>query len=293
MSVSTTISSETTPASRAIQEAAGQIGGTTATPLNAVRQQRFAGRRVLITGGSQGIGFACAELMAREGGEVIGTWSRNQEAADRSAAWIRAHGGLVHMLKADLGEPAAVLAMWREATAAAPIDVLILNAAFQQKATFDQTDLELMQRTFQVNVLGNFQLAKLFIDACRSRQAAGTVVVHSSNQGDFVNPSGFAYGLSKSALNHLVHHLARATARDRIRVNGVLLGWFDTEGERTFYSSEQMQEQGHSGIPIGRVGDPAEAAEMAAFLATDASSYMTGSLVRFDGGFALDPDLST
>lgn len=253
---------------------------------------RFTGKRVLITGGSQGIGRACAELMAAEGAEVIGTFSRDEEAARRAEAAIRAAGGRARMLKADLGDAAAVEHLWAECSAGG-VDALVLNAAYQKKATADETDLALIERTFRVNVGGNFQLAKLFIDARRAARAKGAIVVHSSNQGEFVNPTGFAYGMSKAALNHMVRHLARATVKEGIRVNGVLLGWFDTDGERKFYSAEQIREQAKGGIPMGRAGDPMEAARMAAFLACDDSSYMTGSLLRLDGGFALAPDLST
>jgi 3-oxoacyl-[acyl-carrier protein] reductase len=254
---------------------------------------RFTGKRVLITGGSQGIGRACAELIAGEGGEVIGTYSRDEEAARRAESALKAKGLRALMVKADLGDAAAVERLWKEATAGGGIDALILNAAYQKKALFEDTDMALMEKTLRVNVVGNFQLAKHFIDARRAAKAAGAIVVHSSNQGVFVNPTGFAYGISKAALDHMVHHLARATVRDRIRINGVHLGWFDTDGERKFYSAEQIREQAKAGIPMGRAGDPAEAARMAAFLASDDSSYMTGSLVRYDGGFALNPDLST
>ncbi len=254
---------------------------------------RFTGKRVLITGGSQGIGRACAELIAAEGGEIIGSYIHDDAAARNAESAIRAAGGKATMIAADMGEPADLERLWAEALKSGGIDVLILNAAFQKKARFDETDLALLDKTLRVNVTGNFQLAKLFVEARRKAKAPGSVIIHSSNQGEFVNPTGFAYGLSKAALNHMVHHLARATVRDGIRVNGVVLGWFNTDGERKFYSAEQIQEQAKVGIPMGRAGDPQEAARMTAFLATDESSYMTGSLVRLDGGFALAPDLST
>ncbi len=254
---------------------------------------RFSGKRILITGGSQGLGRACAELFAAEGAQVVCTYSRDQEAAARAEAAIRARGQAVTMVKADLGDAAATAAMWRGACAERGIDVLVLNAAYQKKATFEETDLALLERTLRVNVGGNFQLSQLFIADRRARKSPGTIVVHSSNQAMYAFPTGFAYGISKAALNHMVLGLARATVRDRIRVNGVLLGWFDTEGERKFYSAEQIKEQAKEGIPMGRAGDPAEAANMAAFLACDESSYMTGTVLRYDGGFSLDPDLTT
>jgi len=94
-------------------------------------------------------------------------------------------------------------------------------------------------------------------------------------------------------LNHMVRHIARAVVKDKIRVNGIVLGWFNTEGERHFYSAKQIEDQARETVPMQRAGKPEEAAEMSYFLSSEQSSYMTGSLVRVDGGFALDPDLST
>ena len=223
---------------------------------------------------------------------MVGTWSRDAAAAARAEAALRSQQLDVRLVCADLGEPAAVEALWA-AHGGAGFDTLLLNAAYQKKASLEETDLGLLETTFRINVLGNFQLAALFIAERRRSGRAGSVIVHSSNQAEFVNPTGFAYSLSKAALNHMVRHLARATVKDRIRVNGVILGWFDTEGERQFYPAEQILSQAAVGIPMGRTGAAHEAADLAMFLASDTSSYMTGSLVRLDGGFALAPDLGT
>ena len=252
----------------------------------------FTDRRILITGASQGLGRACAERFAAGGASVVGTWQGDRAAAERAEADLRAQGHRVQLVESDLGNGAHSERLWAD-HGTAGFDVLVLNAAFQRKATVDETDPELLADTLNVNVVGNFRLAKRFIAERRAAGKPGTIVVHSSNQAEFVNPSGFAYALSKAALNHLVRHLARATVKDGIRVNGVVLGWFDTDGERRFYTAEQISTQAASGIPLGRAGRPAEAAELTAFLAGDSSSYMTGSLVRLDGGFALDPDLGT
>lgn len=256
------------------------------------RLRRFEGKRVLVTGASKGIGRACALRFASEGAEVIGTWAGDTAAAEGAQAADRAAGRSITLVRAALGDRDQTEALWR-GLGPRGVDVLVLNAAFQKKATLTETDLDLFTRTLAVNVVGNADLAQRFIAGCRAAKRPGTVVVHSSNQGEFVNPTGYAYGVSKAALNHLVRHLAQATAGEGIRVNGVILGWFDTEGERGFYSAQQIAAQAASGIPMGRAGDPAEAAELTAFLASAQSAYMTGSLVRLDGGFALDPDLGT
>jgi glucose 1-dehydrogenase len=254
----------------------------------------FKGKYVLITGASQGIGNACAVRFAEDGATVFINYSNNDKAAQKTLDAVKAAKGDGSIIKADLGIPADVEAMWNAVTQVCTVpDVLVLNAAYQKKATIDETDLDLMRRTFDVNVLGNFQLAKLYIDACKAQKKKGNIVIHSSNQGEFVNPTGFAYSLTKAALNQMVKHLALFCVGANIRVNGVVLGWFDTDGERKFYSQEQIAEQAVKGIPMKRAGFPSEAADMAYFLASDASSYMTGSLLRLDGGFALAPDLST
>jgi NAD(P)-dependent dehydrogenase (short-subunit alcohol dehydrogenase family) len=256
--------------------------------------KEFKGKRILITGAGKGIGKACALKFAEDGAEIIINYLSGRENAENTLERVKQAGGRGRIVQGDMGKPEDVERIWKEACYDGDVPVvLILNAAFQKKATFDETNPELLRRTLDVNVIGNFILARLFIESCRKREVPGNIVIHSSNQGEFVNPTGFAYALTKAALNHMVRHLARAVVKDGIRVNGIVLGWFNTEGERHFYSAEQIEEQARETIPMKRAGKPEEAAEMSYFLSSGQSSYMTGSLVRVDGGFALDPDLST
>ncbi len=254
----------------------------------------FNNKKILITGAGKGIGKACALRFAQDGAIIaLNYLSATKEAAETKKKAEEA-GGKALLIKGDMGLEDDVRRIWAEANAdGIHPEVLILNAAYQKKFTFDETDAELLRRTFEVNIIGNFLLSRMFTDQCRSLSIPGKIIIHSSNQGEFVNPTAFAYALSKAALNHMVRHIARAVAKDNIRVNGVVLGWFDTEGERQFYSSEQISQQAAVTVPMKRAGDPSEAANLSYFLASRMSSYMTGSLVRYDGGFALDPDLST
>ena len=254
----------------------------------------FTNRRILITGASKGLGRAAAVRFARDGAEIIINYNRGQRDGEETLRQVEAAGGRGTMVQGNIGNPDDVTRIWDVSCTGGTIpSVLVLNAAFQKKATVVDTDLALLRETLEVNVVGNFGLAKRFMESHRQGRTPGTLVIHSSNQAEFVNPTGFAYALSKAALNHMVRHLARAGVKDGIRVNGVLLGWFNTEGERDFYSAEQIEEQAKTAVPMQRAGRPEEAANMAYFLASEQSSYMTGSLVRFDGGFSLDPDLST
>jgi NAD(P)-dependent dehydrogenase (short-subunit alcohol dehydrogenase family) len=254
----------------------------------------FKNQRILITGASKGIGRATAVKFARDGAEIIINYNSSQKDGEETLRQVEAAGGKGKIVQGNIGNPNDVNRVWEVACSDGKMpSVLILNAAFQKKATFDNTDIDLLKKTLDVNIVGNFSLAKLFIEAHRKQGTSGNIVVHSSNQGEFVNPTGFAYALTKAALNHMVRHIARAVVKNKIRVNGVVLGWFNTEGERYFYSAEQIEEQAKNSVPMQRAGKPEEAANMAYYLASEQSSYMTGSLVRYDGGFALDPDLST
>lgn len=256
--------------------------------------KNFKGKKVLITGASKGIGKACAIKFAEYGAEVIINYRSGKEDAEETLRLVKKAGGTGTIVYCDMGNKEDIAKLWDIACANnTPPEVLVLNAAFQKKATVFETEPELVETTLGVNVVGNYTLAKLFIDECIKQSISGNIVIHSSNQSVFVNPTGFAYSLSKAALNQMVKHLARATVKNKIRVNGVILGWFNTEGERTFYSAEQIEEQASQTIPIGRAGRPDEAADLTCFLASEESSYMTGSLVRLDGGFSLNPDLST
>lgn len=253
----------------------------------------FSGKKIVITGSSKGIGKACALRFARDGAKIIINHRNSEAEALQVLKQAEEIGGRGKIVKADMGNDGDVRRLWQEAVEEEPPSVLVLNAAYQKKGKLDEVDVDTMRKTLDVNVVGNFLLARLFIDHCKKNKLPGTIVIHGSNQGEFVNPTGFAYGISKAALHHMVRHLAGAVVKDLIRVNGVVLGWFNTEGERAFYSAEQIASQAGRSIPMQRAGNTEEAAELTYFLSSGKSAYMTGSLVRLDGGFALDPDLST
>jgi NAD(P)-dependent dehydrogenase (short-subunit alcohol dehydrogenase family) len=254
----------------------------------------FSGKRALVTGGTKGIGRACVLLFARLGAEVAATYSSDEEAADRLRRNLADMPGHHEVFRCDMGDHTALQRAAAELDAGGRLpQILVCNAAYQKKATVRETDLALMERTFRVNVLGNYALIRQIADRLAERGIPGAVIVNSSNQSVFVNPTGFAYSLTKAALNHMVRHLALAYSREGIRVNGMLLGWFDTEGERAFYSKEQIAAQAARNIPLMRAGDPEEAAKLIAYVASDEAGYVTGSLLRIDGGFSLEPDVST
>lgn len=254
----------------------------------------FSGRHILVTGGTKGIGRACVRLFAACGGIVTATYAADEGAADALRRELEPVGPSHEVLRCDTGDHDAVRRMVARLDDDDRLpEILVCNAAYQRKATLRETDLSLLEKTFQVNVFGNYLLIREIADRLEARGRGGAIIVSGSNQSRFVFPTGFAYSLSKAALDHLVRHSAFAYAKAGIRVNGILLGWFDTEGERAFYSGNQIARQAAEGIPLGRAGNPDEAARLIAYVASTHGAYITGSLLRIDGGFSLAPDTTT
>jgi NAD(P)-dependent dehydrogenase (short-subunit alcohol dehydrogenase family) len=253
----------------------------------------FEGKSVLITGGTKGIGKACALEFSSRGAFVIMAYGRDSAAAQAALDEVQRQGGKGVLLQSDLSHPDGADKLWESVqTRNLNPETLILNGAYQEKVPALDTDAALMQRTFQMNVFAGFLLAKACIKHWIERKQEGVIVVHSSGQSTHVHPNAFAYAVSKAALDHMTRHLASVGAKHGIRINGVNLGWFLTEGERVFYDEAEMIRAARESVPMGRIGDPREAAKFTAFLAGDDCSYMTGSMLTYDGGYALHPDTS-
>ena len=260
--------------------------------MSPTAHSEFSGKRALVTGGTQGIGKAIAWRLARQEAKVILNYSRNEQAAAAAKEEFRAAGLEVALAKADIGDPGAVIRMLEEVHAAGPLDFLVCNAAYQEKKGFLETSLELLKRTLEVNICGNFQI----IHEVAQRQIAagreGRIVLCSSAHGTLVFKGSFTYDVSKAALNHFMRCTALELIAHRIRVNAVDIGWTHTPGERRWHS-EAAQESLSRTIPIGRSAQPDEIAAVVEFLLSDNASYVVGSLFLADGGFALRPNPET
>jgi glucose 1-dehydrogenase len=252
----------------------------------------FKGKRALITGGTQGIGKAVAKRLAEQGAMVYLNYARNEDAAHETFYQFRQAGYTAELCRADLGSPPAVEAMLEEIHQPGPLDLLICNAAYQEKGKdFFGTDLALIQRTLDVNILANFQIIQGVAREMIAAGRQGRMVMCSSGHGKMVFKGTFAYDVSKAALNHFMRCAALELIEHDIRLNAADIGWTHTPGERRWFTEEEQNQQARS-IPIGRAAQADEIAAVIEFLLSDQASYVVGSLYIVDGGFALRPNLS-
>jgi glucose 1-dehydrogenase len=252
----------------------------------------FKGQRALITGGTQGIGKAIAERLARQGAAVYLNYSRNDEAARETFDQFQRAGYAAELCRADLGTAAAVEAMLGQIHQDGPLDLLVCNAAYQEKKKdFFETDRALIQRTLDVNVLANFQIIQTVAREMITVGRKGRMVMCSSGHGKMVFKGTFAYDVSKAALNHFMRCAALELIEHGIHLNAVDIGWTHTPGERRWFSEEEQNRLSRS-IPIGRAAQADEIAAVIEFLLSDQASYVVGSLYAVEGGFVLRPNPS-
>jgi len=249
----------------------------------------FKGKRALITGGTQGIGKAIAERLARQGAVVYLNYARNEQSAREALTRFREAGYAAELCQADLAAPEAVEVMLAHIHRSGPLDLLVCNAAYQEKKGFFETDLALIQRTLGISILANFQIIQKVAREMIAAGRKGRMVICSSGHGTMVFKGTFAYDVSKAALNHFMRCAALELIEHGIRLNAADIGWTHTPGERRWFSEEEQNQLSRS-IPIGRAAQADEIAAVIEFLLSDQASYVVGALYTVDGGFVLRPN---
>ncbi len=240
------------------------------------------GKTVLITGaGSRGgIGAATAHAFARDGATVLIT-GRNQERGDEVVADIVAAGGRARFLLADLGDPADVDRLVKEA---GDVDVLVNNAASYRDSiapSFDQS-LAANVESWDVNIRAAFALTTGFARGMAAR-GGGAVVNVSSIAGTRHMPFMSTYGAQKAAIDSYTRSWAVEWGPANVRVIGIAPGNVSSENVVEFIGPERFRTMAESS-PLGRLGTPEEIADVIAFVASDRASFLTGQTIFVDGG---------
>ncbi|MEV5410093.1 SDR family oxidoreductase [Thermopolyspora sp. NPDC052614] len=245
----------------------------------------LAGKVVLITGASRGIGAAAARLFAREGAAVV-LAARTTDALDRVVAEIRAGGGVADAVTMDLADRASIRAAVDQVEKLhGRLDGAFNNgAAGQRPGPLDTTSDEDIDRQFAVNFRAHW--TAMTAEAALMRRNGGGAIVNTSSIGSRrANPALPAYGAMKRALNSLTETAAVTWAREGVRVNGITPGGTATEMMEEWEAmSPGVIAASKAATPMGRMAEPEEVAEVAAWLLSDRASMVTGAIVPVDGG---------
>jgi 3-oxoacyl-[acyl-carrier protein] reductase len=243
---------------------------------------RLDGKIALVTGGSRGIGRACAEALAEQGATVVVNYVRGEAAARETADAIVAKGGKAEIAGFDVADTqateAAIDAIIKKH---GKLDVLVANAGIAIDGLLLRLKDEDLQKLFDTNVRGSVTCARVAIKSMM-RAKAGRVIFMSSVIGEMGNAGQTGYAITKAAVIGAAKSIAREYASRNITVNAIAPGFIETD--MTAAMNDQAKEMALKIVPLGRIGTAREIAAACVFLASDEAAYVTGQVLRVNGG---------
>lgn len=243
---------------------------------------RLDGKVAIVTGGSRGIGRACAEALAAQGALVVVNYVKGEAAAKEVAEGIVAKGGKAEIAAFDVGDMAATEKAIEEiAKKHGRLDIVIANAGIAIDGLLLRLKEEDIDRQLAINVKGALACAKASTKVMM-RAKTGRIVFISSVIGEMGNVGQTAYAATKAALLGITKSVAREFASRQITVNAVTPGFIETD--MTHGMQDAMKEQILKAIPLGRIGAAKDIAAACVYLASDEAAYVTGQVLRVNGG---------
>ncbi len=245
--------------------------------------QSFSGKTAVVTGAALGIGRETALMLAARGARVIVS-DINEAAGAEVVELIEAAGGTAQFIRCDVGDEAQLKALVEQAVAlGGRLDVMVNNAGIGGKpAPLHEVTNEQWDLIIRIDLTAVFWGQKYATLAMLADGKGGSIVNVASIAGIRAAPTLGPYGPAKAGVIQLTHTGAIEVARAGIRINAVCPGWTDTAIIDNL--GDDLRPKLIRGIPLGRMGKPAEIAELIAFLASDAASFITGVAYQIDGG---------
>lgn len=246
---------------------------------------RFEGKTALVTGGSRGIGRACVAQLAAEGAQVALIYHANRQAADDLVAKLNGAPGKARPFQADVRDADRahqlvdqLLEQWGR------LDILVNSAGIVQDGLIGAMTGQQWQEVIETNLGGTYNYCHA-VTQPMMMQRHGSIVNISSTAAEFAARGQVNYAASKGGIDALTRALAKELAPRKIRVNAVAPGMIETDMSQVVrgVAGDQIK----SVVPLRRIGTPQEVAHVVAFLASDEAAYLTGQVLRVDGGLSL------
>ncbi len=245
---------------------------------------KLNGKVAVVTGASKGIGAAIAIALAAQGASVVVGYSSGKEGAQKVAAEITKAGGKATAIGGSVAKAEDIDRFFEETKKTyGKVNVLVNNAGVYSFAPIEALTSEAINSMFNINVTGLLLTTKAALPLFPTE--GGSIINIGSVAGELGPPMASAYAGTKGAVNSITHVLARELGPRRIRVNAVNPGLVETEGYKAGgLQKSDFEQQALKNTPLGRVGQPRDVASVVAFLASDESAWVTGSLIDAAGG---------
>ena len=238
-----------------------------------------------VTGSSLGIGRAIAVAFAREGASVVVNYRSHPEEGQAAVDEIEKGGGRAISVQADVSEAEGVQNLIRQTVKEfGRLDVMVNNAGIEQKIPFLETPLEAWEKVISVNLTGVWLGCQEAARQMVSQGEGGRIINVSSVHEDLAMPTNAPYCAAKGGVRMLMRTIAVELAPHSITVNNIAPGAIETPINRNLDDHPEQRQELLAEIPLGRIGRPEDVASVAVYLASDSSSYSTGSTFFVDGG---------
>jgi 3-oxoacyl-[acyl-carrier protein] reductase len=244
---------------------------------------KLTGKVAVVTGASKGIGAAIARALGAEGASVVVNYASGKEGAEKVVEGIRAQGGKAIAVKADISKAAEAQALIDDALKAfGRLDVLVNNSGVYEFAPLEAVTEESFDRLFNVNVRGLLLVTQA---ASKHLPEGGSIINIGSGVTRITPPNSAVYTATKGAVDAITGVLSRELGPRKIRVNSLNPGMVETEGTHSAgFIGSDFEKQLTAQVPFGRIGQPNEIADIAVFLASKESRWLTGETLLASGG---------